>query len=86
MAGQPDIGGTNTTVVSATRVTCDFDLTDAAPGAWDVVLTNPDGQSATLSDGFTVIDASAKKMQVATDWKDLGAFEDFLVERLTGKQ
>ena len=36
--------------------------------------------------GKTVIDASAKKMQVATQWKDLGAFEDFLVERLTGKR
>jgi inosine-uridine nucleoside N-ribohydrolase len=37
-------------------------------------------------DGKTVIDASAKKMHVATDWKDLGAFEDFLVERLIGEQ
>ena len=34
-------------------------------------------------DGKTVIDPAAKKMQVATEWKDLGGFEDFLVERLT---
>lgn len=37
-------------------------------------------------DGKTVIDPAAKKMSVATEWKDMGAFEDFLVERLTGKQ
>jgi hypothetical protein len=37
-------------------------------------------------DGFTVIDPSAKQISVATDWKDLGAFEDFLVERLTAKR
>jgi inosine-uridine nucleoside N-ribohydrolase len=35
-------------------------------------------------DGFTVIDPEAKKMSVATSWKDLGAFEDLLVARLTG--
>jgi inosine-uridine nucleoside N-ribohydrolase len=34
-------------------------------------------------DGFTVIDPGGKKMKVATAWKDLGKFEDFLVERLT---
>ncbi len=34
--------------------------------------------------GMTVVDAKAKKMQVATQWKDLGAFEDLLVERLVG--
>ena len=37
-------------------------------------------------DGKTVIDPSAKKMQVATEWKNLGKFEDFLVERLTQKR
>ena len=36
-------------------------------------------------DGKTVIDESAKKMSVATKWNDLGAFEDMLVERLTGE-
>jgi len=33
--------------------------------------------------GFTVIDPSAKVMEVATEWKDMGAFEDLLVKRLT---
>jgi inosine-uridine nucleoside N-ribohydrolase len=35
-------------------------------------------------DGMTVIDPKAKEMSVATSWKDLGGFEDFLVERLAG--
>jgi len=34
-------------------------------------------------DGFTVIDDNAKKINCATKWKKLDAFEDFLVERLT---
>ncbi len=35
--------------------------------------------------GFTRIDDQAKPMQVATSWKSLDGFRDFLVERLTGK-
>jgi inosine-uridine nucleoside N-ribohydrolase len=34
-------------------------------------------------DGHTRIDEDAKVIHCATEWKDLGAFEDFLVERLT---
>jgi len=36
-------------------------------------------------DGMTVVDRHARRVNVATGWKDLGAFEDFLVERLTGR-
>lgn len=35
-------------------------------------------------EGFTIIDEAAKRMKVATAWKDMGAFEDLLVKRLTG--
>lgn len=35
-------------------------------------------------DGFTKIDPAAKKVSVASSWKNLGAFEDLLVERVTG--
>ena len=35
-------------------------------------------------DGCTVVDENAKRMRVAVEWEDLGAFEDFLVQRLTG--
>ena len=34
-------------------------------------------------DGLTLIDDSAKKMTVATEWKSLDGFRDFLVQRLT---
>ena len=34
-------------------------------------------------DGYTRIEQGGKMMQVATEWKDLGAFEDLLVSRLT---
>lgn len=34
-------------------------------------------------DGYTVIDDNAKRIRCATEWEDLSAFEDFLVERLT---
>lgn len=37
-------------------------------------------------DGMTVIDDGAKKISCGVDWKDLPAFEDFLVERLTGRR
>jgi inosine-uridine nucleoside N-ribohydrolase len=36
-------------------------------------------------DGFTVIDPQARPVNVAVQWKDLDAYEDFLVERLAGK-
>jgi inosine-uridine nucleoside N-ribohydrolase len=35
-------------------------------------------------DGMTVIDPQARKVNVAAQWKDLGAYEDFLVSRLAG--
>jgi inosine-uridine nucleoside N-ribohydrolase len=34
-------------------------------------------------DGFTRIEDGAKVQRCATEWKDLGAFEDLLVQRLT---
>ena len=37
-------------------------------------------------DGFTVEDAAAQQMDCALAWKDLSAFEDLLVGRLTGEQ
>jgi inosine-uridine nucleoside N-ribohydrolase len=37
-------------------------------------------------DGYTKIDSAAKTMKVATEWKDMDAFEDLLVSRLTNSQ
>ena len=38
---------------------------------------------AVTDDGYTRIDNKAKVINCATEWKDLSAFEDFLVDRLT---
>ena len=46
------------------------------------LLVLPIGGTA---DGMTVLDPQGKSVNVATKWKDLGAFEDFLVERLAMK-
>ncbi len=35
-------------------------------------------------DDYTVIDDNAKTINCAMDWRDLQAFEDLLVQRLTG--
>ncbi len=55
-SGLPDIVGTNVVVVSATQITCDLDLSGAAPGAldgaWDVVVTTCN--TGRLVGGFTI--------------------------------
>ena len=52
--GQADIVATNVVVVSASQITCDFDLRGASPGQRTVRVTNPDTQYAELYNGFTV--------------------------------
>jgi len=54
LGGTAIISATNTVAVSTT-ITCDFDLIGAAPGAWSVVVTNPDGHSGTLPHSFYVL-------------------------------
>lgn len=53
-SGQPDIAATNVSVVNPGKISADLNLNGVAPGPWDVVVVNPDGQSATLSKAFTV--------------------------------
>ena len=45
---------TNVIVNSPTSIACDFDLTGAAPGFRNIFVTNHDGQSGQLIEGFTV--------------------------------
>jgi hypothetical protein len=56
-SGQPDIFGSNVNVVSQTRITCDFDLSKAQPGSWDVVVTNPHDRQGVLQRAFTITKA-----------------------------
>jgi hypothetical protein len=53
-AGQPDINATSVNVNSSTLIFCNLNLSGAATGAWNVVVTNPDTQSGMLPNGFTV--------------------------------
>jgi len=53
-AGQPDIPGQSLSVIAPERISCAFDLSGAATGAWDVVVTNDDNKTATLAGGFSV--------------------------------
>jgi hypothetical protein len=53
-----DAGGTSFTATNVlatdTKITCTFYLSGATAGKADVVVINPDGQSETLTDGFTI--------------------------------
>ncbi len=52
--GSQSITASGITVVSQSKITCNFDLTGKDVGTWDVVVTKPDGLSATLPNGFTI--------------------------------
>ncbi|MFA7199085.1 MAG: hypothetical protein WC093_07315, partial [Methanoculleus sp.] len=52
--GQPDIVATGVSVISSSKIACTFDLAGRATGVYNVVVTNPDGQSGVLPQGFTV--------------------------------
>jgi PKD repeat protein len=49
-----DIPAAGVTVVSSSQITCTFYLTGAAAGNWNVVVTNPDGQTGMNASAFTV--------------------------------
>ena len=52
--------------------------------AFSTELVNMERCPLVVTDkGFTAIDPSGKPIDCALSWKDLGAFEDLLVERLT---
>ena len=53
-SGQNSITATSVVLTGSTDIACNFDLTGAAAGSWDVYVANPDGQDATLTGGFTM--------------------------------
>jgi len=55
MSGQTDIVASSVSVISPTQISCTFDLTGKTPGSYNVVVTNSDGKSGTLTSGFTII-------------------------------
>jgi hypothetical protein len=66
-AGQADINATNVVVLNGTTLTCSFNLEDAAPGAWDLTVSNVDGPTAQLQQAFSITEAPR--------WRQLGDTE-----------
>jgi len=56
--GQANIVATGVVLTGTTSIACTFDITNRQAGNWNVVVTNPDGQSATLANGFEVKSSS----------------------------
>lgn len=54
-AGQADIAGSSVQVTVPGTITCAFDLTGATTGAWDVEVTNANGERSTIQAGFSVL-------------------------------
>ena len=52
--GYPDIVATGVVVVSSNMITGNFNLATATYGPWNVVITNTDGQSSKLTNGFNI--------------------------------
>jgi hypothetical protein len=53
-AGESDIPGTNVSVANSTGLACKFNLTNKKASQWNIMVTNADGQSGILSDGFKI--------------------------------
>jgi hypothetical protein len=65
-SGQSNRVGTGVVVAAGgSSLVVTFDLTGAVTGAWDVVVINPDAQTATLAGGFTVTSVTAPQLRVS---------------------
>lgn len=76
---QASLSNSNPIVVNASGMTTPFRLFGQATNLWQWTAL----VSRVTDDGFTIRDDQAKQMNVAMAWKNLGAFEDLQVERLT---
>jgi inosine-uridine nucleoside N-ribohydrolase len=77
--------GQERTVSALTESSCLYDTVAVYLAFADKLLEMEKLGIRVDDEGFTRIDSKAKKINCAVNWKDLTAFEDFLVERLTGK-
>ncbi len=64
--GFPDIIGSNTNVPSGVNITCIIDLTGTTVGNYNIVVTNNDGNSGMLENGFTVFGTTPTPSVVPT--------------------
>lgn len=52
--GESEIRAYNVNIISSSEINCKFDLAGKNTGTWDLVITNTDGKSGTLTGGFEI--------------------------------
>jgi hypothetical protein len=71
-SGNPNITATSVNVPTSTRITCTFSPpSNSTPGAWDVVVTNPNGQSGVYTNLF-IIHGSVNPSETTTSAGGIG--------------
>jgi len=81
--GSPDINATGVAVVPPAKITCTFDLTGKSTGQWSVVVTNPNGTTITLANGFNVT-GEAPPLSVAGIFPSTGINDQSISATVTG--
>jgi len=69
-----------------TRSSILFDTVAVYLAFSDDLLVMEDHGVRVTDDSYTIIDENAQTIHCAVEWKDLPAFEDLIIERLTGKR
>jgi len=69
-----------------TRSSILFDTVAVYLAFSDDLLVIEDHGVRVTDEGYTIIDEDAQTIHCAVEWKDLPAFEDLIIERLTGKR
>jgi len=71
-AGYPSITATGLSVSSSTSISCNFRLSGFDEGSWNVVVTNPGGQSDTLMGAFSIGQAPPILTGVSPNTAEIG--------------
>ena len=67
LRGTYSITGAGVSAISETNITCRFGiLPSAETGAWNVTVINPDGQSGTLANAFTITNTTTTTQPTTT--------------------
>ena len=71
-AGYPPFTATGVSVSSSTSISCNFRLTSADEGSYNVMVTNPGGQSDTLMGAFSIGQAPPILTSVSPNMAEIG--------------
>jgi hypothetical protein len=74
LSGQTNIIASNVVFTDSSYITADFDLTGAAPGFWDVVVTNPDMQFGKLAEGLEIVEPGGCNSAIHENYLGIGDF------------